>query len=726
MTAASSTIKTKKERKPSLLGFTLKKYWTSILLFTIILFFVIPIPVMMWMSDKLVNQNNTIENLQRSLAVNWVDAVRYAIIPIMSILAVVIPCARFSYLKNKVSVDFYHSLPIRREKLFFTQLGVGALALVIPYILNIIFTFLYVAPNNLVTGALIVNILMLTLEMLVYALFFYSLSTLVGMASGLTAVHLVLTVTAIFILPVLQLAYVGFRYIFAENMWTDYYLSESIMSKLSPAIRFLINEIPLNLAESIIMVCISLLMLAIALLLYKHRKSERAGQSVVFVPFGEIVKYIIMLVGTLVGGIFFNSMMGNMFWTIFGMLCGMLLTFMLANTILHKTATAMFRGLKGLAIFGGAAIITLIILTTNAFGVNSSVPTPSATSKVVVSFDSTAQIEFHDRANIEAIHKIYTQSHWGYRGYYTNVYPYEQLELSIAFYNSLGIPTAKQVTISNKSDFIDEFKTILNSSEFREQYYSVAENAVKSKDVGVEFYEESYYINQYGRVWYSKGRNYLNIGFDKTDYIFDYILDYMKACDFDYFQNPTFASIRFYSPASYRYGRFPLYTSMETVMYESEEKGLVQYSYDEAIRRLTKAIDSITVYKESNPIIVYEEDENSYYSEISRAVKESEIQKAVVTDKKQIEQLLRASADIFIQNCKSPFTFVDPQYYASFELSVTNPIADECYDMDEDELQSYLKQKRYGDEIVIYEDSREIGISFIAGKTPEFVAGLFE
>ncbi len=709
MTSASSTTNMKKERKASLLGFTLKQYWTSILLFSIILFFVIPIPVMMTVSDDLLH--GSVAGLRDTLAINWVNGIRFVIIPIMSILAVVIPCARFSYLKNKIAIDFYHSLPIKRQSLFFTQLGVGALALFIPYILNVLITIVYITTNGLISSALLLNLLLLTLEMVVYAIFFYSLSTLVGMACGLTAVQLVLTAVAIFILPVTQLVAVGFIDIFSEDMWTDFYLNESFMEKLSPALRFILNEVPLNLVESLIMIALSVVMLGLALFLYLKRKSERAGQSVVFVPFGEVVKYILMFVGTLLGGLLFYSIMDSGFWTVFGMVCGMVLVFMLSNTILHKTATAMFRGVKGLIIFGVAAIITLILLITNAFGINSNIPSPGMTSKIVVDFDNTMELTLRDKANIEAVHRIYKE---GQRVHHASekydsyaIYGSEDFTLEVAFYNFLGIPTAKRTYIYNKSDFISEFQTILNSEEFREQYSAPITEALGVKNIRANMSLGGYYVNRYGRVW----DTYSSYGYtnptDRERAMFERIAEQLKGVDFNYFQQPLIGHLSFYTTGmNYRgYGSYSLYAPVEEALSGYASSDVMPYSYDEFIKRISEAINYIEIY-ETEP----------YFGQPSSIR---------ITDKKQIAEVLRAASSVHDRYGNAPFSFVDTNYFCTFQMDITRSLSNDCLNMSEKELQEYINTYYGGDKEVlrVYENSYEF--AFRLGQTPAFVVEAF-
>ena len=181
-----------------LFTFSLKQFWTTILLFTIILFFSMPIPALMAATDT--NHYLNPGSTERALE-SLTESLRLIIVPLMSALAVVASCTRFGYLKNKVAVDYYHSLPVKRIRLYLTQLAVGAASLAIPYLFNLLLMLLVAAVHGCLGGDILSNLLIMSAEALVYPAFFGALATLVGMVTGLSAVHLVLTAVAMFIVP---------------------------------------------------------------------------------------------------------------------------------------------------------------------------------------------------------------------------------------------------------------------------------------------------------------------------------------------------------------------------------------------------------------------------------------------------------------------------------------------------------------------------------------------
>lgn len=708
MTSQSSITKKEHAGFLPLFGFTAKQFWTTILLFTIILFFVLPVPILMVVSERTIMDADDLLRLKQDISEDWTLTIRYVIVVIMSIFGVVVSCSRFKYLKNKISIDFYHSLPIKRGQLFLTQLGVSALSLAIPYIFNILFTLIVIASNGLVSETLIVNVLIMSAEAFVYTAFFFALSTIVGMISGLTAVQLTLTLVAIFIVPATVITVLAFVDIFNENMWFSFYANPSFFEKLSPALKFVFSyPDPLSAIESVTLLIVSALILIGAYFIYMQRKSERAGTPVVFAPLGEVIKYVLVFLGTMLGGLLFYYIMDSFAWTVFGMVCGMVLVFMLTNTILNKTARAMFNGWKGLCVFGASVAVVFTLLMTNAFGINSNIPKPEHTARVVVNFrDGIGNVEFRDKDVIEAIHSIYTEGKWAYDGPYNRMYYEDSTYLELVFYPKFGIPIAKTVYIFEKSSHVEEFRTILDSEEFKEQYIAVFDSLVGEEgymNIDIDQYE----FTENGEVVEGTVRN-PNWRFSENEFELssltaknlglDLLREENKACGFDFFQQPNYGRVYTYNYNSYSDIAIflPIFVSMDSLTDHYIENKYLSYSTDEYLNRLTDAIDKLEIHKSS----------------VDGTEKTMS-----VTDKKQIYEILSnttSPAYSFI----SAFTFIEPSYYVSYTFEATKKYETVIYyDEHGNEVVESVPADT-GDQLT---RTRTHELAFLLGRVPEFI-----
>ena len=735
MTSQSSTINERITCRAGfrpLFGFSMKQFWTTMLLFGIILFFVIPVPVLMLISVSDLHEVQDLIEARNTFATEWAVVIRYALIPIVSAFGIVVSCSRFKYLKIKVAVDFYHSLPVKRSRLYVTQLSISALSIIIPYVINILLAVIFLGTNGLMSGTLAVNLLLTTCETFVYALFIYSVCTLIGMVSGLTAVQLTLTAVGLFILPAVYLLTFSFVNIFNENMWYNYYVSEDVFKYLSPCIRFLMLEDSLSVIETVTMILLSAGMLLGAYAVYTKRRSERSGTPVVFGPLGEVIKYVLVFIGTLVGGLLFYFITDESFiWTVFGMVCGMVLVFMLTNTILQKTAKAMFKGAKGLCIFAGVTAVCMVVLMTNLFGINNYVPAPENTAKVEIRFDySSTSYEFTDPECIEAVHRIYTaRDPLAEDEYYThrrggNWWNYETVNVCVIFRTKLGFPIAKELRLYNKSDFIEEFRVLLDSEEFQRQYAAHTDSIEGNGYNCINF--SSYRIDRRdGYLWYNYADNghsfkKLEINTPRSKELgIPLILQSAKNAGFDYFQRQTYGELQIddYSGDHSHYC-YPLYSDETELVKHHIGNGFLTMSPEDTVERLAGLTEGITVY----------------YTPAG----ETESKEHTFTDKDEIRELLSASVNIFGATYGSEFVFADTEFEGVYSVDVrygNREIYSDSHGyymfIDGEELvfDDYATAVEVYDSRVSSDtlevSKREFELSFLRGKVPEFVYKAF-
>ena len=74
---------------------------------------------------------------------------------IIVLLSLILGVTSFSWLHSRKKVDFYHSLPVRREKLFFVNYLDGALILFFAYAVNLLLGLLVAMVNGIAPGDVI-------------------------------------------------------------------------------------------------------------------------------------------------------------------------------------------------------------------------------------------------------------------------------------------------------------------------------------------------------------------------------------------------------------------------------------------------------------------------------------------------------------------------------------------------------------------------------------------
>ena len=147
--ASSSTEKIKTAGFFGLFSNILRQKWTTMLLSAILMFFTLPVPVMMVLSSyKNSWETYSLENDVQKYMLEWGYSIRFALIPLMAILGVIMVCAMTRYTKKRETVDFYHSLPITRGRLYASWLIAGLTLLIVPFIIMSAVTLIILSAND--------------------------------------------------------------------------------------------------------------------------------------------------------------------------------------------------------------------------------------------------------------------------------------------------------------------------------------------------------------------------------------------------------------------------------------------------------------------------------------------------------------------------------------------------------------------------------------------------
>ena len=245
-------------------------------------------------------------------------------VPAVSLLyAILCAMAVWSYLYNSRSVGLMHTLPIRREGLFLTNLLSGMAMMLIPYaVVGALSLLVSVAFGALDMGPYLVTVLGVAGE----SLFFFASATLIAMVVGnllaLPALYLLLHFLAVVLEWLFSVLAQGFLF----GIEWGYRLSAAA-SWLSPVVGLMehvdvdrtYQTIPVNGGADVVqeLQSVSLengwvigvyalagvVLLALAWLLYRRRRSESAGDVVAVGALRPLFRYGLAALAALVGGV---------------------------------------------------------------------------------------------------------------------------------------------------------------------------------------------------------------------------------------------------------------------------------------------------------------------------------------------------------------------------------------------------------------------------------------
>ena len=323
---------------------TAKQLWLFAL-WSVFLLFLYPLSGMMEYSS--ITARADLMNLQFSVDRSFLSRT-YVVLFMMPVLAIVFSSC-FGYLNSRQKLDFYHSQPVTRVRLFFTNYLSGLFHFLIPYL--VMHTLAFVLMNS-ITGFYKTDLRLLVwplLYTLAAFLIFYSLVILFRVVCGNTVIA-VLSYAFITNLPAIGY----FLYQIYIGRWSKLYMGSATLENclwLSPYTLLTLpeettqyNVVPDSFGYSysfavdwislLVWALIAVLAVAGGVLLYKSRPSEKAGSAVAVRGALPVIKYPLVVTASLLGGIFFTAATnGSLVWEIIGYVLFGLLALMLVNVL---------------------------------------------------------------------------------------------------------------------------------------------------------------------------------------------------------------------------------------------------------------------------------------------------------------------------------------------------------------------------------------------------------
>lgn len=339
----------------------------------------LPVVMVMQQASQDIARGNRAEVVHTSTLASLSDLIsmdNIAVKMVIGVLAIICGVAMFRYLHSRQQVDFYHSLPIRRSTLFFTNYFSG-LALVLPmYLISLLLTAIVVSAGGYakamdgIAAGITVN--------LVFYLAVYTLTVLCTILCGNLIVTGLLLLWSFFSIPAIMALVSGIMGTFYNTYHTPSQLSFLLWSRLSLPIQYASMMTSLQeygyspfLGDKTEPVSFSLLLFGyviaaivlavIAYLTFRFRKSERSGCAIAFQGLKVPLKFWCVTILALTAGLLFHEVgdYTGYAWMYFGFLFGGILTHCLMEMIYAFDFKAVFSHIKSFVIY---AIVFILVM----------------------------------------------------------------------------------------------------------------------------------------------------------------------------------------------------------------------------------------------------------------------------------------------------------------------------------------------------------------------------
>ncbi len=309
---------------------------------------------------------------------------------VMTVLALICGLSGFSYLNSRSKVDFYHSIPVRREKLFLANYLNGILIPAVPFAICLAAAAVISVANGVDGAELGVIVLEGYVLHLVYYTLTYTVVVIAAMLTGHVVIGFLGSLVLWFYVPLAVMlinAHFAIHFkTFMEN--TLHGLMKGI--QISPVVEYVTrsgeyaNQMEPAFGGAAAALAISAVLAVAACMLYRRRPSEAAGKAMAFRISCPIIRILIVLMCAQYLGEFFWGIRESMAWVVFGVVMGGLISHCVIEVIYNFDFKKLFSHSIQLV---GCIVVSLAVIFTfryDLFGFDSYLPEKSQVKEAAV------------------------------------------------------------------------------------------------------------------------------------------------------------------------------------------------------------------------------------------------------------------------------------------------------------------------------------------------------
>lgn len=335
-----------------------------------------------------------------------------AVFVITLLIALFFSIVMFSYLHNKKAVNFYHSLPVKREAHLLSSVAVSAAYYLIS-LFSCLFVTVLIMLGSGIGGALVPTAIRCFLFNFSYFLFISAFFALFAVICGNSGAHFIFSVIGLIFVPAVHSLTIEFLTIGQTNLDTSNLYTDRMFGFESPAafyFKISKNMISAGTGRFLLFVfgfiLAAVAILFISILIYRKIGSEDSGRPIFFRRMGTVLKYVLayaVMLGT--GMLAYEltySKLGNFLGFVIGSLIFGFLAFAVINVIFECNKKKFFSGMRGFAILFAVFIVVFSFSFFDPFKFNEKIPSASSLESITVKRNGES-VFISDREDIEKI-----------------------------------------------------------------------------------------------------------------------------------------------------------------------------------------------------------------------------------------------------------------------------------------------------------------------------------
>lgn len=339
----------------------------------------------------------TTEQISRFYEHMWSDQFMLSGLMVAGIAALFNGISQFWYLYSPRKIDFYHSLPVKRSRMFWYKTLQSLLYYLVPYLVMEFFSVCIGAMRGFFSLHLMkLAFLMMVYHLLLYLLLYFSVVLVICLTGHILMGALLLGAVGFYgpVLSVLLQLYENtFYYTYTAGTGTITQILAEAGAPQMLAYRFVQEYADGNYRGTLLVI----LFLTVALgasgyYAYVHRKSERTGQAFVYKWAGIVVRFLVVVPTGLGIGIIFYMLPADSSrtaWWIFGMILGTILCGGIMGIIYHMDFRKFFAHKIQFVVSGAAVAACAAVFCFDLTGYDTYIPSYDKIENISVGFSGT-------------------------------------------------------------------------------------------------------------------------------------------------------------------------------------------------------------------------------------------------------------------------------------------------------------------------------------------------
>lgn len=410
------------------------------------------------------------------------------------ILMAGIVCAisAFSYVHSSQKLDFFHSLPIRRERLFAVKYLGSVLTFVTAYAISQAAALLIGAVYGVCSARIIFEMTLATVEGILCFLCSYSGALLAVMLTGKAlSTFLAIGVMGCYF-PLVWLLWIGMQEIFYNTAVAGDTLLQNgtafltctspwafALFQKNPAVLGLTGPIP-GPAALCQLIAVAAVFSFLSLTLYRARKTEAAGNALAFHKVEGVIKILLMIPAAILAAViayagFYSAIWELFFIVFFGALGCMIIEFIyrgdIRQAISHKSHILITVAVSSVVFFACRYDVT---------GFNAYLPAYDEVAAMSVhtyemfgtDMSGSTQRELLDRLELENFKPVYEMAEIGVEEGGLESWEDQKMHISVKYHLKNGKSVYRRYWIK-ESLFYEKMNELQKDETFRKKYYDI-------------------------------------------------------------------------------------------------------------------------------------------------------------------------------------------------------------------------------------------------------------